>query len=277
MEPFKRSELTFAQFEGVSPLPTQLKTKQTSRVLRARLWDVVYSACRQNMRGPYSLSIYWADVSKDYQITQFGRFSDEISASLEQFVKVLKPQFESTDYVKVYGTVEWFARRCPNLAPHFERVLEEQRSAYRLVEGSMFAITSEQEGDTIREAVAVLDETGLGAARKHLVQAGSLLTSGRHGDSMRESIHAVESVARTLTGKLTFKDALQELIKSHPMHQALRDGFNKIYGYTSDANGIRHPMLGDEGVQGGEHEAIFMLGACAAFCTYMARISKPQS
>jgi hypothetical protein len=151
--------------------------------------------------------------------------------------------------------------------------MEEEHCAYRLIENNIVPIASEEEGRAIYSALEVTSRPGLGGARAHLLKAGSSLTTGQYADSVRESIHAVESVARSLTGEASLQKALAEISKKHPMHPALKQGFNNIYGYTSDANGIRHPMIGDEAAMVGEVEAIFMLSSCAAFVTYLANVA----
>jgi hypothetical protein len=59
------------------------------------------------------------------------------------------------------------------------------------------------------------------------------------------------------------------------IHRALKHGFGNIYGYTSDEKGIRHPLLDDEKANVDEADALFMIGACAAFVSYL--INKARS
>ena len=51
----------------------------------------------------------------------------------------------------------------------------------------------------------------------------------------------------------------------------MQKGFSALYGYTSDEGGIRHAMLEGERPRIDETDAIYMLGACAAFVTYLSR------
>ena len=53
------------------------------------------------------------------------------------------------------------------------------------------------------------------------------------------------------------------------MHGALKKGFLSIYGYTSDEQGIRHPLLDTQAAKVDEADALFMIGACAAFVSYL--------
>ena len=46
-------------------------------------------------------------------------------------------------------------------------------------------------------------------------------------------------------------------------------GFAAIYGFTSDEKGIRHPLLDDHTAKVDETDALFMIGACAAFVSYL--------
>lgn len=282
MDTFDRSEISFEQAEGVEALPSQMALKTTTPRLRARLWDVIYSSVVAEMDASYNSSTLgksWATVLRRFAIERLAMLSDEVGKSYKQFATLIRPAFTTDDYVRTLGVTEWMVRNAPFSAVRkgIAAVLEEERCAYRVIDLSIVPVASEEEGRTLLGAHSLLDRTGLNGAKSHLNKAGSLLTAGQYADSIRESIHAVESVARSLTGEQSLSLALKSLAKNHPLHPALEKGFNSIYGYTSDANGIRHPMVGNEGVQAGEEEAIFMLGACASFVTYLIRIGRPQS
>ncbi len=51
------------------------------------------------------------------------------------------------------------------------------------------------------------------------------------------------------------------------MHSALKAGLDKLYGYTSDKDGIRHPILGEANVD--ETDARFMIVTCSAFVNFL--------
>jgi hypothetical protein len=55
------------------------------------------------------------------------------------------------------------------------------------------------------------------------------------------------------------------LIKLNP---ALKSAFEKLYGYTSGKNGIRHPLI-DETTDVGYAEAQYMLVTCSAIVSYI--------
>jgi hypothetical protein len=92
---------------------------------------------------------------------------------------------------------------------------------------------------------------------------------GQYTDSIRDSIHAVESTARTLAPSKSLSEALASLEKAVATHGGLKAGFNSIYGYTSDEKGIRHPLLDKDAASVDETDALFMFSACAAFISYL--------
>jgi hypothetical protein len=76
-------------------------------------------------------------------------------------------------------------------------------------------------------------------------------------------------VARTIGGTRSLAGALQKLASKSYVHPALKSSFTALYGFTSDEKGIRHPLLDGGAAKVDETDAIFMIGACAAFVSYM--------
>jgi restriction endonuclease Mrr len=71
---------------------------------------------------------------------------------------------------------------------------------------------------------------------------------------------------RTLTGAAEPRS--KELERQRKLHPALKATFSNLYGYTSDADGIRHALLGEDRVT--FDQAKFMLVACSAFTNYVS-------
>ena len=84
-------------------------------------------------------------------------------------------------------------------------------------------------------------------------------------NSIKESISAVEGICKLLTKIESggIKDALRILADKIEIPVALKEGFEKLYGYTSGKDGIRHPILSKRNV--GFAEAKYMLVSCSAF------------
>lgn len=49
----------------------------------------------------------------------------------------------------------------------------------------------------------------------------------------------------------------------------MKKGFLALYGFTSDEQGIRHPLLDKNAAQVEETDALLMIEACAAFVSYL--------
>ena len=110
-------------------------------------------------------------------------------------------------------------------------------------------------------------------ATTHLRQAAEHINAQQYGDSLADSIHAVESIARVIDPKAskTLGPALDSLAKAGVLkHPALKEAFKKLYAYTSDEQGIRHAHLHKDSLDVGLNEAVFMFGACASFAAYLA-------
>lgn len=88
-------------------------------------------------------------------------------------------------------------------------------------------------------------------------------------NSIKESISAVESLAQIISGdkKAELGKALKIIKDKIGLHTALEQGFSKLYGYTSDSDGIRH-SLSEESTLDLE-DAIYMLTSCSAFINYL--------
>ena len=109
-------------------------------------------------------------------------------------------------------------------------------------------------------------------AATHLRQAAEHINARQYADSVADSIHAVESVARVIDPKASkpLGPALDSLEKAGMLkHKALKEAFQKLYGYASDEQGIRHALLEKDAPQVGQDEAVFMFGACASFAAYL--------
>ena len=141
---------------------------------------------------------------------------------------------------------------------------------YKIINNIVTDIISDEEiksiDDTINDSAKVVSS--------HFQKALNLLYKTKDYDnSIKESITAVESMCQVITKKekATLGDGLKEL-KSE-IHPALKTAFEKLYGYTSDANGIRHANGIGEG-NSTFAEAKYMLISCSAFINYLSECTK---
>ena len=150
------------------------------------------------------------------------------------------------------------------------------RLAYTIDMGPPVAIlpaATSEEGDRLTESLSELRMAGLTASTAHLQRASKCINDGDSAGSVRESIHAIESVARQINPKASkdLGDALASLERQGALHPAFKQAISKLYGYTSDEQGIRHALLDKGQANVTIDEAVFMLGACASFASYLWR------
>ncbi len=128
------------------------------------------------------------------------------------------------------------------------------------------------QGEATREAIKTIRDGGMKGAETHLRQAAAHINAQRFAESIKDSIHAVESVARQIDpeSSQTLNPALNSLEKAGLIrHQALKEAFSKLFKYTNDEQGIRHALLDKNSPDVGLDEAMFMFGACASFAAYL--------
>jgi hypothetical protein len=179
--------------------------------------------------------------------------------------------YDFTEFcIDVYSAV--LPNESSDLVQHMNRVLERQGSGYRIVDGELAPITTDYEIAAIEEATSGSAAAGLHAVRDHL-QAGLRLladkTDADYRNSVKESISAVEALVNLLVGgkRATLGEALKKVDPAGGVHPALLKAFSAIYGYTSDAEGIRHAMLDEDTVD--QEDALYMLVSCSAFVNYV--------
>lgn len=153
-------------------------------------------------------------------------------------------------------------------------VFEQECIGYRFVNKRIVAITDGNEICAIEEASNV----PFAGCRKHLEKSVGFLADRENKDyknCIKESISAVESACQQIVGdeKATLGEALKKLEDNGvALHPSLKQGFSKLYGYTSDQGGIRHAEgLFESNVT--FEEAKYMLVSCSAFVNYLIAVS----
>ena len=65
----------------------------------------------------------------------------------------------------------------------------------------------------------------------------------------------------------SFQLLLDEIVKKVQLDRDLQQGFQKIYSWSSDKEGIRHALMNDPNLS--FDDAKFMLVSCSAFVNYL--------
>lgn len=182
----------------------------------------------------------------------------------------------STKNVEIGGLfdmVEFFLQHSicsKELYTDLAKAFVKARAAYRVVDGQIIGIGTEEQAAAFQRAIAHADSTGALPTRTHLVAAGVALRNFDWAGSVRESIHAVEAMAKRLAPDAsTLGPALAALERKGRLHGGLKAAFTALYGYSSDEEGVRHALVFNKEAQVDEADALFMLGACASFVSYV--------
>lgn len=273
----ERKGLTFAQAEGAEPLPSQLRRDHLTPRLRAKLWNSLYpffDLNRIHSDETYQPYGHWVRIGELMWVDYLYQMIDQYPGPHVVFQEILKGIIEKRTYIDVFGALQFLIRRAAfpkKFIGDLDYLLKSEGSAFRIINNDTFCpVGSSHEAEAVQSAVAKTSKSNLQGARKHLLEAASQATVGEFASSVRESIHSVESVARILGGtKDSLNQALAKLEAEGVVHKAMKTGFAALYGYTSDEKGIRHALLDQGDAQVTEADALFMLGACASFVTYM--------
>jgi hypothetical protein len=269
----------FSQREGFKPVRSTLQLGSMENELRSRLWDLV------------TLN-YWAQVSginlddavngsmrlllRKLWHNYFKKPVDTISWDWRRVQSELRSYFFDCEWNEVYDFIEFLPaeNRWTGINDSFRsacnKVLEEELSGYRFVADQITPITAEEEIVAVEEAAKLTGK--LSPVTNHIDQALALLSNRENPDyrnSIKESISAVEALCRIVadTPKATLGDALKKIETKVKMHPALNQAFNKLYGYTSDADGIRHSLLDEPNLR--FEDAKYMLVTCSSFINYV--------
>ncbi len=144
-------------------------------------------------------------------------------------------------------------------------VFKTENVNYKILNNKVTDIVDEEQVKSIENTL----ENPYKEVSGHYAKAIEQLYSVKDFDnSIKESISSVEAMCQIITqnNKSTLGDALK-LLKDK-IHPAMKSAFEKLYGYTSDANGIRHANGLGEGNSTFE-EAKYMLISCSAFVNYL--------
>ncbi|MBM4056329.1 MAG: hypothetical protein FJ264_16990 [Planctomycetes bacterium] len=236
-----------------------------------------------------ALTIYYWGKTSEYAFSKdlyilfkrlwhsyFKKPIDTLSSNWEISYQEIREYYFNCSWFEVYDFIEFIANNYPNQSTNkifinfSNNVLERELSAYRFIDGKITQITAKEEIDEIEEALEATKS--LKTVFLHLKSALNLFADRKFPDyrnSIKESISALEAICNLIAKdtKATLGQALKEIEKKMTLHPALRKAFDSLYGYTSNAEGIRHALL-DEPTLDFE-DAKFMLVSCSGFINYL--------
>ncbi|MDD2684945.1 MAG: hypothetical protein PHY62_02180 [Gallionella sp.] len=268
----------FSQRYGYMPVEKAFQREFADTALRTKLWNVLKVTIWDRYdHSNYSLRSTSENIDLMLKRLWFHFFNKDLDTLPEFYSRgrsqggydQLKEHFFNCEWFAIYDFIEEISTQS-NLLDETARewintVLEEQNAAYRFVGEEIAEITDKQEILAIEDALEHPEK----AVRIHLEASLRMLSDKQSPDyrnSVKESISAVEAACRLVAGSesSTLADALKKIRNLHP---ALSRAFNQLYGYTSDASGVRHSLIDESNIT--YADAKFMLVACSAFVSYL--------
>ena len=285
--------MTFSQRIGLAKIRDAIQVDSLDSATRNAIWNLISPMFDVSNKYPGStlkLDI-WTDLYQQASDTvpdvkRAYEYNIEDNALFYRFYreKVIKGAWNEcldlVEYLAQENNRSYWSDQCYDMfsgrsamaipsAKTYNAIFEQYMVGYRFVNGQITPITSDEEIKAIEDAAANSSK----AVQESLSKALTFLSSRTNPDyanSVQSAISAVESQCCILLGKdnVTLGAALKQLeSKGIILHSALKESFNKLYGYTSSADGIRHGSINPSEVD--QDIAKFMLVACSAFVNYL--------
>ncbi len=269
--------IPFSERAGIVP-PRQIQTDSFDLKLRASLWNL----CRRYWLTQSDKSARLVD-DDIYELAEalyehyYKLPVDELPYDSFEFLDSQRKYFMDSTWYNVLEIIEFLcqvyesdANRKMQFQNNMNFVLEREKAGYRIIDGMFVPITSQTELD---EVGATLTAKGKFSPASEQIKTALSLYSKRpepdYRNSIKESISAIEATSKIISAKenASLTEALREIDTRHSLHDAFKQGVTKLYGWTSDAGGIRHALTDAPDVD--EADARFMLVSCSAFVNYL--------
>ncbi len=286
--------MRFSERYGYKPVREIIQKESIDENLKKEIWnnlDIYIFSRHVSLFENNDDYLPWSNLSPlttHLWRTFFHETIDTTPNSLKFFRKFIKNNImQDFEWHQIYSFIEAILENYPSYtyqeAVYFRsefinelnKSLLQENSAYRIINDQITEITSEQE---IQSIEAALENTNqFSGIQQHLNQALKLMSDRQNPDyrnSIKESISAVESICKIVTNdeKATLGKALKIIEDKYGLHTALKGSLNQLYGYTSDADGMRHAMLEESNLS--YIDAKFMLVACINFTNYLIEKTK---
>jgi len=259
--------MRFSERKGYKKVSDTIKIHEVNENLRNLLWNALYIFYWE--KGQYHFDYKSLEVRLWF--SYFKKRLDQLPYDFDSFLLQIEKYFFNAEWYEVYDFLEEILIYFENeeLNQFVNRVLEDELSGYRFVNGIFTEVTDKQEIEMLEDA---LTDDDFPNVKAHLQRALELLSDRKNPDyrnSIKESISAVESIAKEIAKKpkAELAEALKEIEKNGELHGALKKGFLSLYGYTSDANGIRHSLMEESNLTA--DDAKFFLLVCTSFINYL--------
>lgn len=212
----------------------------------------------------------WVDFNNGAE-TMFN-FQCSRGYSFDGLVYMIQESFYKYEWYKKYDLIEFIISIIDSpreFISECNAALLKYNSAYRIVYDKVVSIIDDEQIKTIESCIQ--NTSSISEIQKHIKTAIARISDRPEPDlrnAIKESISAVEGICCKIVKnpKATLGQALSKIKElGIDIHPALLEGWNKIYGYTSDSDGIRHKLMEDSYSQLTIQDAIYFCVSCSAF------------
>ncbi len=278
--------MKFSQRIGKKSYEKQIQKNEIDDELKNGLWNII------KMRFLDKLETGGMYADPEYQ--EFGKILwhnyfklpiDQMPHDVWKIESEIRKYFFGSEWYEVYDIIEFVLQiqRDEYFKREFTQslngVLEREFSAFRIIDDKIAPVSNQLEFDELNSALEKTEYlTALKGSNIHLTKAIEFISDKKnpnYRNSVKESISAVESACRVITGENTLGKALNKLeTKGININNQLKTGIEKLYAYTNDKeNGIRHAIV-TEPIEPDFSDAKYMLIACSSFINFL--VSKAE-
>lgn len=204
-----------------------------------------------------------------------SRIVNEIDAPCPSSDEQLLANMRHDPNCIVYGLKSYLHYRDTIYLKSMVDIFQNNGAAYRLNIDSypyrFVPVTSDVQADLMISSYRALRGKQMEGSLVHLDKAGEFFIEKRYTDSVKESIHAVESVMKNRYGTSSFSKLLDKMQRDGRLkHPALQAALKKLYGWASNEEGVRHSHITSSEGSVTEQDALLIHGICASLAAYLA-------
>lgn len=275
-------EKTFSERNGLGDGHEETNLGELSQKLRMDFWNKVYNEFEKSEEFDYfDLSEM---ILKDCFTNFFGK--EAVKYSAKGSLSLIRNTILSGEVHNVFDLIEHLLEKFDQNSSlndkqktgffpflwYTKETFERFPSAYMLIhDGNRHIFTPQghpEEDESLKQAFQNTED--FPGARNHLAEGILKLREGKYCDSIRESIHSLESLGKLVSGKkgATLPKALNEMKRDGFVPKLILDSLDKLYAYTSNEPGLRHAKI-NENSSVKYSEAHFMIVTCSAYLNYI--------
>jgi hypothetical protein len=282
-----KDDLPFSKRYGYEPINVPFQVDHINDILRIDLWNAFYLFIHSHLANSEYSGNEYRKIYKLFWIHFFRKAFDDFPNHDYALKEFIREHIEKGIWYKVYEFFEFVFRNSKHsnlysfneFIDYVDDILIANNSGYRIINNKFIPITNKTEIKEIKLVSESSKKFGLTGIQEHLSTSIDLISKKPVPDyrnSIKESISMVEVISRIIEpNENTLGKALNRLGKNQKINTALKTGFEKLYTYTNDKNGIRHALMDEQIIN--PEDAKFFLVSCSAFTNYLIEKAKKEN